>query len=91
MLTGRRTFAGEDVSRTLATVLKQEPDWGALPEGIRPSVRACLERCLQKDLKQRFRDIRDVSLALAGAFETAEPGRRDQVLQERIGMIENVR
>ena len=31
MLTGRRAFAGEDVSDTLARILMKEPDWTALP------------------------------------------------------------
>ena len=31
MLTGRRTFEGDDVSDTLARVLMKEPEWGALP------------------------------------------------------------
>ena len=31
MLTGRRAFPGEDVSDTLAAVLRSEPDWTALP------------------------------------------------------------
>jgi len=32
MLTGRRAFDGEDVSDTLANVLKAEPNWSRLPE-----------------------------------------------------------
>ena len=32
-----------------------------------------LRRCLQKDPKQRMRDIGDVALALDGAFHTAAP------------------
>ena len=31
MLSGKRAFAGESVSDTLATVLKLDPDWNALP------------------------------------------------------------
>jgi serine/threonine protein kinase len=31
MLTGKRPFDGEDVSDTLAAVLRAEPDWTALP------------------------------------------------------------
>jgi len=36
MLTGKRAFGGEDVSDTLATVLRGEPDWNLLPPGIPP-------------------------------------------------------
>ena len=31
MLTGQKPFVGEDVSDTLATVLKTDPEWNALP------------------------------------------------------------
>ena len=34
MLTGQRAFAGEDVSDTLANVLKREPDWERLPADV---------------------------------------------------------
>ena len=32
MLTGKRAFEGDDVSDTLAAVLRGEPDWDALPQ-----------------------------------------------------------
>src|SRR5204862_2747833 len=38
MLAGRRAFDGEDVSDVLATVLKGEPDWTALPPDVPPQV-----------------------------------------------------
>ena len=71
MLAGRRAFEGESVSETLAAVLTKEPDWTLLPSSTPPTVSAVLRACLQKDRKQRVRDIGDVSLALQGAFETA--------------------
>src|SRR5215472_8081505 len=36
MLTGKRAFEGEDVSDTLAAVLRAEPDWSALPADTPP-------------------------------------------------------
>ena len=70
MLVGRRAFEGEDVSDTLANVLKQEPEWDRVPADVPPHVRQVIRRCLQKDRKQRISDIQDVRLALAGAFDT---------------------
>ena len=70
MLTGRRPFGGEDVSDTLAMVLMKEVDWSALPAETPASVRTLLARCLERDPKQRIRDIGDAQLAMAGAFET---------------------
>ena len=73
MLTGRRAFAGEDVTDTLAAVVRAEPDWSALPADVPPALRTYLRRCLQKDPRQRVRAIGDVRLALDGAFDTDSP------------------
>jgi serine/threonine protein kinase/Tol biopolymer transport system component len=57
MLTGRRAFDGEDVSETLANVLKTEPDWSALPADIPDHIRGLLKRCLARDRHARVSDI----------------------------------
>ena len=64
MLTGRRAFRGETTSDICAAILTAEPDWSALPAATPASVRRVLIRLLQKDLKQRARDIADVRFAL---------------------------
>ena len=74
MLTGRKAFEAEDVSLTLAEVMKSEPDWTALPELPR-AVRACLRRCFKKDPRQRLRDIGEMRLALEGTADV-EPDER---------------
>jgi eukaryotic-like serine/threonine-protein kinase len=68
-LTGQPAFAGEDVTTTLARVLEREVKTTALPTTLPPAVRHTIEQCLQKDVKERLADIRDVKLALKGAFE----------------------
>ncbi len=74
MLAGRRAFEGEDVSETLATILKSEPDWSALPPGTPPSIRRLLRRCLTKDRRNRVSDIALARVEIADAKqETAEP------------------
>ena len=70
MLTGRRAFAGEDVSVTLAEVIKSDPDFEALPDDVPARVRNALRVCLQKDPRQRGGDVGAIRLALEGAFET---------------------
>ena len=72
MLTGDRAFKAEDISLTLADVMRAEPAWQHLPDALPPGVIAYLKRCLQKDPRQRTRDIGDVRLALEGAFETGD-------------------
>ena len=56
MLTGTRTFEGDDVSDTLAAVLRAEPDWTALPAETPPPIRRLLRHCLAKDPKVRIGD-----------------------------------
>jgi Tol biopolymer transport system component len=72
-LTGKRAFEDEDVSMTLSKVLQREPDFDALPPLVPARVSQALRVCLRKDPKQRVGDIRDVRLALEGAFETVAP------------------
>jgi serine/threonine-protein kinase len=52
MLTGKRAFDGDDVSDTLAAVLRAEPDWSALPAATPRAIRTLLRRCLEKDRKR---------------------------------------
>ena len=73
MLTGRRTFEGDDVSEVFAGVIKSEPDWSGLPV-LPPLVESFLRQCLKKDSHQRLADMQDMRLALEGAFETTAPG-----------------
>ena len=73
MLTGQRAFPGEDLTDTLAAVVKLEPKWDAVGAHVPARVRQVLRVCLQKDPKQRAQAIGDMRLALEGAFETAAP------------------
>jgi serine/threonine protein kinase/Tol biopolymer transport system component len=71
MLTGRLLFAGETISDTLAAVLKQEPDWQALPADTPQGIRSLLRRCLKKDPVDRLHDIADARIEIQEAI--AEP------------------
>jgi serine/threonine-protein kinase len=64
MLTGRRLFAGETVSDTLAAVLRAEIDWACLPAATPASIRTLLRRCLERNPKQRLHDIADARIVL---------------------------
>jgi Tol biopolymer transport system component len=65
MLTGERAFRGEDVSMTLAEVMKGEPAWSRMPEGVPVAVRRLLRRCLEKDPQRRLRDIGEARILLS--------------------------
>ena len=79
MLSGRRAFSGEDVSLTLAEVMKSDPDLEALPPATSTALRTVLQRCFEKDPRTRIRDDGDVRLAMEGAFET-ESGQLEPVV-----------
>ena len=68
MLTGRRAFDGEDVSDTLAAVLRGEPDWAALPAPTPPAIRRLLRRSLERDRRRRLPDIADARLEIDEAL-----------------------
>ena len=76
MLTGRRAFAGDEVSDVLAAVLRQEIDWSALPPETPARLRQLLERCLDRDVKTRLRDIGEARVALASPGADSVATRR---------------
>jgi serine/threonine-protein kinase len=82
MLSGRRPFDGEDMTEVLGAVVRLEPQWDALPSAVPARVSQALRLCLRKDPKQRVGDIRDVRLALEGAFETGAPQAATPALAE---------
>ncbi len=69
LLTGKRLFRGEDISETMAAVIKEEPQLDAVPEQVRP----LLQRCLEKDPKKRLRDIGD-AMPLLDLGAASKPG-----------------
>ena len=68
MLTGTRAFAGDDVSDTLAAVLRAEPEWSALPAETPDAVRRLLRRSLEKDRRRRLSDMADARLEIDEAL-----------------------
>jgi len=64
MLTGRRPFDGETLTDTVAAIVKNEPDWRALPPGTPAVVQSVIARCLKKDPAQRLHDIADGRLQI---------------------------
>ncbi len=77
MLSGKPAFEGETITDILAAVVRAEPDWSSLPETTPVAIRNLLARCLNKDAKQRLRDIGEARIAiedsLPGGAESAAP------------------
>jgi Tol biopolymer transport system component len=80
-LTGHRLFDGETVSHTLADVLRGPIDFDKLPRETPPAIRSLLRRCLDRNVKNRLRDIGEARVAIdavlsgarGGTPESAEP------------------
>jgi serine/threonine-protein kinase len=64
MLTGKAAFPGDTISDTLAGVLRAEPDWKDLPPQTPRTIRALLERCVDKNPRTRLRDIGEARIAI---------------------------
>jgi serine/threonine-protein kinase len=91
MLAGRRLFDGATSGDILAAVIRQEIDWAALPATTPHHVRQLLRRCLERDPRQRLRDIGEArvlveqqvsnGIAAAGSLPDATLSRRSQRLR----------
>jgi eukaryotic-like serine/threonine-protein kinase len=65
MLTGRRAFDGDDVTETIAAIIRGDPDWHALPQRTSDPVRLLLHRCPTKDRQARIADIGAATFVLS--------------------------
>ena len=74
MLTGRSAFLADTVPDTLAAVLTRELDFDELPPSTPPAIRRLLRRCLERNPKNRLRDVGDARLVLDDALA----GRSDE-------------
>jgi serine/threonine protein kinase len=75
-LTGRRVFAGDTVSDVLAAILKDEPQWSALPADTPTAMHRLLRRCLVKDRRRRT----PVAAAALLEIEDALSARPDELM-----------
>jgi eukaryotic-like serine/threonine-protein kinase len=72
MVVGRPAFAAATTADTIAAVMERPVKWAAIPPDVPPVVARVLRRCLQRDPKQRLRDIADARLDLEDATTNAE-------------------
>ena len=68
MLSSKRAFEGDDVSDTLAAILRAAPDWAGLPAAAPAPIRKLLRRCIEKDRKRRLADIADARFEIDEAL-----------------------
>ena len=72
MLTGKRLFDGDSVSDTLAGVLRDDISTDALPGDVPAHVRRLVGRCLDRDPRNRLRDIGEARVLLASGSASEE-------------------
>jgi predicted Ser/Thr protein kinase len=78
MLTGRRLFAGETATHIIAEVMRGPIDFDQLPAETPPRIRHLLRRCLDRDVKNRLRDIGEARIAIDAPAEAEEPDEKPQ-------------
>ena len=72
------------MSDTLVSVFRDDPDWSRLSDDLPARVRQAIQVCLQKEPKQRVRDIAAVRLAMDGAFETTVSASSEQAVEPQL-------
>ena len=84
MLAGKPVFEGETTVEILSATLRGEPDWTQLPPTTPAHIRL-LKRCLDRDRRQRLRDIADIRFQIEDALyefpvtPTVERASRDRM------------
>jgi eukaryotic-like serine/threonine-protein kinase len=88
ILTGALAFNGETVTDTLASVIKEDADWSRLSPAMPTRIRVLLQRCLQKDARQRLRDIGEARIALDEVLSGAKDPLSD--VREKSSALSNL-
>jgi len=88
MLTGRVAFQGRTPPDIMTAVLQQDVDWALLPSATPLPVRRLLQRCLERDVSRRLRDIGEARIVLEplvgrGGAEAAPPAQPTQSRSRR--------
>ena len=72
MLAGHAAFSGRDVTDILAAVIRSDPEWKSLPANLHWRLLEVLERCLEKEAKDRYSGINDARVEIRKIL--ADPG-----------------
>jgi serine/threonine protein kinase len=76
MLRGERLFEAETISHTLADVLRLPIEFDKLPAEAPRSIHGLLRRCLERNVRNRLRDIGEARIVLENL---ANPTHEDEV------------
>ena len=84
MLTGERAFPGEAMADCFAMIIERNPDYDNLSPGVPPPIRQLVRRCLEKDHRDRLRDIGEARVEIKQVL-TATPNDASQPVYESSG------
>jgi len=68
MLTDHLAFEGDTLSDLIVAILEREPNFTRLPVSTPANIRRLLQRCFEKDVRRRIRDIADARAELDEAL-----------------------
>jgi Tol biopolymer transport system component len=86
MLSGKRAFQGDDVTDIITSVMRDTPDWNALPGSTPASIQRLLRRCLEKEPRRRAGHMSIARLEIDDAMvSTSEPVQLSQAKPARGG------
>lgn len=80
LLARKQLYTGETASEILAGVIKEEPDWSALPPDTPLTIRKLLRRCLTKDANRRLQAIGEARIAIEEYL--ADPNASSAIVSE---------
>ena len=84
-LSGEKAFGGASFADLVRAILDRDPDWSRLPAGVPPSVRRLLTRCLEKNDRERLRDVGEARVILGRAQRPDAAGDPDAAPPEPAG------
>lgn len=81
MLTGQRLFEGTTTTDVLAAVMRADLDFERLPDQTPRPIVDLLRRCLERDEKNRLRDIGEARISIAGVLADPQgPGYGERTM-----------
>src|SRR5262249_14447619 len=86
MLTGRRAFAGDEITETLAFVITRDPDWSLVPASTPQGVQTLVRRCLEKERKRRLADLADARIEIDDAIDAPASAAAAPAQPSRAGL-----
>ena len=88
MLTSQRAFDDEDVSLTLSKVLQRDPDLRQLPPHTPAPLRKLVQRCLNKNVKDRLQAIGDARTLIQELTSRTLPPLSTRLKRSAVSIME---